>query len=256
MDLHFVRFARASEITFDPVAARQAERFRRMELSNVALSDLTLTVTPQERELLRNEIPGARVEVLPNIHRCEKSSRPFGSRRDLLFIGGFGHAPNLDAVEWFVERILPLVKRELPDIALHVVGSEPPRRLTRLRSRCVRVLGYVPDVTPLFESTRVFVSPLRYGAGMKGKIGESMSRGVPVVTTSVGAEGMMLLDGENALLADEPDDFANAVLRLYSDESLWSRIACNSLQHIERNFSCDAALERLRLILKTAAPAL
>jgi len=98
---------------------------------------------------------------------------------------------------------------------------------------------------PYFERCRVFVSPLRYGAGMKGKIGQSMAFGLPVVTTAVGAEGIGLVDGENALISDDPRTFAEAVIRLYTDELLWAKISEESLKHIEKNFSREAAYRKI-----------
>jgi SAM-dependent methyltransferase/glycosyltransferase involved in cell wall biosynthesis len=254
VDLHWVRFQRASEVTGDRGAALEAERFRGLERANVVCSDVTLTVTPQEREILMREVPEARVEVLPNIHRCLASTRPWATRRDLMFLGGYEHVPNVDAVEWFVERILPRVRRALPEVVFQVVGSKVPDRLRRLESQAVRIVGYVADLGPLFESSRVFVSPLRYGAGMKGKIGQSMSHGLPVVTTSVGAEGMMLVDGENAMVADDPDAFADAVVRVYSEEPIWSRLARASVAHVQAHFSDDVVLRQLRSIFGEAVP--
>jgi len=251
VDLHWIRFERAARVTGDPRAHADAERFRRLERLNTACADLTLSVTEQERELLLREVPGARVEIVPNIHRCEETSPPWEARRDLMFIGGFEHAPNVDAVEWFVERIFPLVQRDLPGAVFQVVGSKVPERVQRLESSTVRIVGQVPSVGPLFDSSRVFVSPLRYGAGMKGKIGQSMGLGLPVVTTSIGAEGMSLVDGENALIADDPAEFAAAVVRLYTDQLLWSRVARNSMRHIQENFSAEAVLGRLGAIFPT-----
>jgi glycosyltransferase involved in cell wall biosynthesis len=245
VDLHWVRLGRAAAVTGDPQAATEAVRYRRLERLHTACADLTLTVTPEEREVLLSEAPGARVEVLPNIHASEGTSRPWGARRDLMFIGAFSHAPNVDAVEWFVEEILPLVHDRLPGLVFRVVGSDPPKRIRRLASSTVRVLGHVPAARRVFDASRVFVSPLRYGAGMKGKIGQSMSYGLPVVTTSIGAEGMKLEDGENALVADGPAAFADAVVRLTTDEELWTRLSNAALHHVERHFSERKALERL-----------
>jgi glycosyltransferase involved in cell wall biosynthesis len=104
----------------------------------------------------------------------------------------------------------------------------------------------VKDVSPYFDGCRIFVSPLRYGAGMKGKIGQSMSFGLPVVTTTIGAEGIGLRDGENALIADDPGAFANAVVRLYEDEALWNRISRQSVEHIKENYSPPVLGKRIR----------
>ena len=245
VDLHWVRLERGAAVTGDPLARAEAVRYRRLERLSAACSDLTLTVTDQDREALLRELPDARVELLPNIHACPGTSRSFEARSDLMFIGSFSHGPNVDAVEWFVDEILPLVHRRLPGLVFRIVGGSLPKRVKRLASRTVRVMGHVSSVAPLFDASRVFVSPLRYGAGMKGKIGQSLSHGLPVVTTSVGAEGMMLVDGENALVADEPAAFADAVIRAATDEASWTRLSRNGLHHVAQHFSEDAALKRL-----------
>lgn len=249
VDLHWVRLDREAQLTGSRAARDDAARFRRMERANAVGSDLVLTVTPQEKELLRAEIPGVNAEVLPNVHPSRASSPPWSARQGLLFIGGFDHAPNLDAVHWFIERILPLIQADLPGVALDIVGSKPPDRLKGLASPGVRVAGHVPDAAPYFDGARVLVSPLRYGAGMKGKIGQSMSLGLPVVTTSIGAEGLLLVDGENALVADTPEAFSRAVVRLYSDPALWARLSVNGSCHVTAHFSEDAAKARLEAIL-------
>jgi glycosyltransferase involved in cell wall biosynthesis len=253
VDLHHVRLQRAAEVANDAAARAQADHFRRMERVNASCADVVLAITREEMEALRQEAPEARIEVVPNIHTVTASSHPWDRRRDLMFIGGFEHVPNLDAVKWFAEEIMPLVLRRLPGIALHVVGSKPPDALKRLATPAVRIAGYVPDSGPYFESCRVFVSPLRYGAGMKGKIGHSMSCGLPVVTTSVGAEGMLLVDGENALIANGPEDFSRAVVRLYTDRALWNHIAERSLAHVRERFSEEAVLPRLESIFPPLA---
>jgi glycosyltransferase involved in cell wall biosynthesis len=199
-----------------------------------------LAITAQEQATLRAELPAARVAVVPNIHAAVASVAPLAGRKDLFFIGGFEHQPNVDAVQWFVSEILPAVRRELPEVAFRVVGSRPTDEVKKLGSPGVQVAGFVADPEPFFARSRVFVSPLRYGAGMKGKIGQAMAFGLPVVTTSVGAEGMRLADGETALVADDPASFAAAVVRLYRDDQLWRRLSENGRSHIERHFSGQA----------------
>jgi glycosyltransferase involved in cell wall biosynthesis len=191
--------------------------------------------------------------VLPNVHPAAATGGPWAERRDLMFIGGFWHQPNEDAVCYFVDEILPLVRREQPDVIFHIIGSNMSNRVHALASAAVRTHGYVEDPTPYFTGCRVFVAPLRYGAGMKGKIGHSMSHGLPVVTTSIGAEGIGLVDGETALIADDPASFASAVVRLYADETLWTGLAERSWAFVAEHFSEEATLGRLASIFDTAA---
>ncbi len=171
-----------------------------------------------------------------------------------MFVGAFSHTPNADAVEWFADAILPSLQRRQRGLVLRVVGPDVPRRLRRLAPSSVKVLGYVADLAPVLDASRVFVAPLRFGAGMKGKIGQSMSQGLPVVTTSVGAEGMFLVDGENALVADAPEAFAHAVDRLVRDDALWTQLSRSGAQLVRQHFSEDAALARLAALFPVARP--
>jgi len=253
VDLHWVRFGRAAELSGDPHDRAQAEWFRRLEGLVCANADVILAITREEQETLEREWPGVRVEVVPNIHSVVAASPPWSERRDLMFIGGFEHKPNVDAMQWFVGEVLPLVRERLPEVVLNIVGSRADEKVGGLASPAVRVLGYVPDVEPLFGGSRVFVSPLRYGAGMKGKVGQSLGHGLPVVTTSVGAEGMMLADGENALVADDARSFAETVARLYGDELLWSRLSRNGLRHVAEHFGEEAVRGRIEALFPVAS---
>jgi len=245
VDLHWVRLQRAAELSDDPVLRYQADRFKRIERLNAICADLVFAVTPEEKASLLAEAPDARVEVIPTIHMSRPPSDLRQQREGLMFIGAFQHVPNVDAVTWFVTDVFPHIQRQLTGVVFYVIGSKMPEQVTVLASPSVRIVGYVPDLEPYFTSSRVFLAPLRYGAGMKGKIGQSMSYGLPVVTTSIGAEGMMLQDGENALIADGPEAFARAVVRVYTDHVLWKKIADNGLEHVRQHFSEEVVKSRL-----------
>ena len=245
VDLHFLRERRLAELTGDKATRAVAERRRREELGFIAEADTTLVVSPVEQDLLAREAPGADVRVVSNIHHIFGSRRPFAERRDLFFIGAFAHPPNTDAVLWFCREIFPLVLTEEPSIRFSVIGADPPAQVQALASDHVRILGHVPDVTPFFDGCRLSVAPLRYGAGVKGKVNQSLAYGLPVVATTQAAEGMFLVDGESVLLADEPAAFAEAVLRLYRDPLLWERLSQGGLAVMERHFGFAAARRAL-----------
>ena len=249
VDLHWLRNERAAQVTGDVGWQEQAARYKRMECFNTKSADLVFTVTETERRLLQEEVGLAHVEVVPNVHPSVQEQPGWAGRSGLLFIGGFWHSPNEDAVRHFVADILPLIAVELPDVVFQIVGSQMSDGIRALASRHVAVVGFAPDVTPHFAGARVFVAPLRYGAGMKGKIGQSMSFGLPVVTTPVGAEGMALVDGEHAMIADDPAAFARAVIRLYTDRQLWEDVARNSRNHVALHFSERAMHDRLVRLL-------
>ena len=212
-------------------------------------SDVTLVVSPVEQELLRVECPGARVEVLATVHELVGSRRDFASRHDLWFVGGFQHHPNLDAMQWFVGEVWPLIARELPAARFHIVGSKMPPSILALASERVIAHGHVPDLDAFLDDCRIAVAPLRYGAGVKGKINHSMAHGQPVVATPIAVEGMHLAVGEEVLVADSAADFAAAVVRLYHDEALWNALSTNGLENVRRHFSFDAARTALSRIL-------
>ncbi len=253
VDLHWVRMERAAELSGDRQMMESAQYYKRIERFSAAASDVVLALTMPDKDALLKEDASLNIGILPTIHSSADMGGPWHKRRDLMFIGGFWHQPNEDGVCYFVEHILPLVLRELPDVVFNIIGSHMTDRVSNLASSSVRALGYVPDPTVYFTESRVFVSPLRFGAGMKGKIGHSMSHGLPVVTTSIGAEGMMLVDGETALIADDPQSFGQAVIRLYTDERLWQDIAARSVSHIAHHFSEHAARRRLEALFPIEA---
>jgi GT2 family glycosyltransferase/glycosyltransferase involved in cell wall biosynthesis len=249
VDLHYLRERRGAEVAGDTVLAHAAERTRTRELDVIANADITLVVSEVERALLRTDAPSARVEILSNLHRVAGAGRPFAERRDLVFVGGFRHPPNVDAVRWFVQSVFPSIHARLPDVRFHCIGGHPSPEIEALTAVPGVILhGHVADIEPFMDGARIAVAPLRYGAGVKGKVNLSMAHGQPVVATSCAVEGMHLRDGEEALIADEPQAFADAVVHLYDDEALWTRLARNGLDSVAAHFSMDAARETVRRV--------
>jgi GT2 family glycosyltransferase len=240
VDAHFIRFAREAELTGDAGTAREAARYRKIETRLARASDLIWCNSSADKEVMEREAPGVPSYVIPTIHEAHERGLPFGEREHLLFVGNFNHRPNADAVSFFVREVLPLVRRELECAELLLVGDNAPPEFAAYSPEGVRLLGYVPEIGPVFARARVFVAPIRFGAGVKGKIGEALSYGLPVVTTTIGAEGMSLRDGEEALIADSPRDFAAAVVRAYRDEELWRRLSDRGHAHVGRHFSPEA----------------
>jgi glycosyltransferase involved in cell wall biosynthesis len=245
-DLHFLREQRAAALTGDAALLRQAEQTRRRELATIQACDATLVISGAEQALLARELPGARTVLLPNMHEVRGPGPAHAARRGLLFVGGFGHPPNIDAVEWLVAEIFPRVRAQRPDIALHLVGDMPDEAKTKLAGDGVVVHGRVADLAAMLDACRVALAPLRFGAGVKGKINVAMSHGLPVVATTLAGEGMHLIDGENALLADDAAGFADAILRLYEDEALWMRLSAAGLENVRRHFSIEQARKALQ----------
>jgi GT2 family glycosyltransferase len=252
VDLHYLREQRAAELTGDNVLQRAAVRTRAAELAVIAASDITLVVSEVERALLALDAPLAKVEILSNLHRIAGPGLPYGERRDLVFVGGFRHPPNTDAVLWFAREVFPHVRARLPGVQFHCVGSDPPDAILALASEdAIHINGHVPDLAPYMHGGRIAVAPLRYGAGVKGKINLSMAHGQPVVATSCAVEGMHLLDGRDVLVADDAQQFADHVVRLYGDHSLWQQLAQGGLDNVARHFSLDSARDTIRGVFLT-----
>jgi len=250
VDLHYLREERAARVDGnDPELARLAANTKRAELALVRACDVTLVVSPVEQALLAAEVPGARVEVLSNVHEVAGCKRGFAERRDLWFVGGFQHPPNIDAVRWFITEVWPQVQEELPEARFHVVGSKMPESMRALAGNGVEIHGHVEDLSPFLDGCRISIAPLRYGAGVKGKINQAMAHGQPVVATSIAVEGMHLVDGEEVLVADTPTAFAAAIVRLYRDEALWERLSQAGMANVARHFSFDAARAALARVL-------
>jgi GT2 family glycosyltransferase len=230
VDLHYIRLERASLLVENNKSLiNQAIRFKALELLLAKQADITIAITNDEAALLKQE--GIKnITVIPNIHikaYVENFFAPFDKRSGLLFIGGYKHTPNVDAAKWLVEDIMPIVWQTHPHILLTLLGSNPTAEILKLSSERVVVPGYVEDVSVYFNTSKIFVAPLRYGAGMKGKIGQSLSFGLPIVSTSIGTEGMNLVDGINVLKAEEASAFASKIVQLYEDEVLWDTICSN-----------------------------
>ncbi|MGH9942235.1 MAG: glycosyltransferase [Pyrinomonadaceae bacterium] len=240
VDAYFVRFEREHRLNGDAQTAAAARHYRKLEARLARASDLVWCASSEDKRAMEREATSVRIAVIPTIHPARGRGRPFAAREHLLFLGNFAHRPNADALLFFVREIFPLVLASLPEVKLYAVGDNAPAEVSDCDSERVRVLGYVPDIEPLFESCRMMVAPLRFGAGVKGKIGESLAYGLPVVTTAIGAESMGLEHGAEALITDDPRDFAAAVARLYRDGELWQRLADNGRRHIEQHFSPQA----------------
>jgi GT2 family glycosyltransferase len=236
VDAHFIRHEREAELTGDAETARAARRYRDMETRLARASDFIYCTSADEKEIMERVAPGVPVAVVPTIHELHERGGSFDERQHLLFIGNLAHRPNRDGVLYFLREVYPLIKQALPSIELDIIGDNPAE-IQAHAGEAVRVRGYVPDVEPFWQTRRVFVAPLRYGAGVKGKIGESLAHGLPVVTTPVGAEGMGLAHEESAMIAATPAAFADAVVELYTRPDLWQRLADRGYEHVARHFA-------------------
>jgi GT2 family glycosyltransferase len=250
VDLHFLRERRRAEIEKEGTASPNAKRYYEMELSLVRMADTVFVVSEVERAVLAAEAPEASIYVIPTIHQSEHPGLTFDEREGLLFVGSFNHPPNCDAAEWLKWEILPIVRRSLPDVPIYIVGSNPTGNIQALAGDGVEILGWVPDLGPLYARTRLFVAPLRYGAGIRGKIGESAAHGLPVISTTLGAEGLKLRPELEILIADDSEAFAETIVRAYNNPTLWWNLATNSREAIATQCSPLVVEEELARALE------
>jgi GT2 family glycosyltransferase len=254
VDTHFVRFQREYEISGKTAALAEAKRYRKLERKLAQASDLVWCASAEDKQAMERESPNTRIEVVPTIHQLHDSGKAFADRQDLLFIGNFAHRPNEDAILFFLREIYPLVRQRLPEVRLDIIGDYASDALKAYDSAEVRIRGYVPDVEPYLRNARVFIAPLRFGAGIKGKVGEAMARGIPVVTTAIGAEGFGATHGVDIMLADDPASFAEAITQLYSNSELWQRLATNSRLLIKKHFTPEVIAETINRSIREVGP--
>ncbi|MCG7360615.1 glycosyltransferase [Roseomonas sp. ACRSG] len=241
-DLHYLREQRRYELEGDPSALEESNRVKKLELAIFREVDCVMTPSAEEARIIARQAPGAQVRVVPPYLYPPESARQFPAtdfarRKDIMFVGGFNHPPNTDAALLLVREVMPLVWQELPEARVVIVGDNPTAEIQALAGPLVEVTGYVPQLEPYFDRARISASPLRYGAGVKGKIVSSLQAGIPVVTTAIGNEGIALRDGEEVLLGETPEALAAAILRLMRDDALCASLSSAGAAVIHQRFS-------------------
>jgi GT2 family glycosyltransferase len=215
----------------------EANAVRHVELGALHESNVVFAVSEEEKEFIGEVAHGVPTFVLPHWIEPVRSPAGFQDRRDLLFFGGFlagAGSPNEDALLHLANDVLPILWERDPELRLHVVGADPTAAVEALHSERINVVGYVEDPAEWLGRTRVHVSPMRFGSGIKIKLLDTIAAGLPFVTTPVGAEGLPLGSLRPNLVAEEPAALANLVHTLYTDEQLWGR-AQRALLDIARN---------------------
>jgi GT2 family glycosyltransferase/SAM-dependent methyltransferase len=245
VDLHFLREERQAALAGSEELKRQAAQTKNIELTVMRTADLSIVLSTTEYDLLKKEDPTLRLVTIPLLMQTYGNRTPFLQRHDIVFIGGYEHPPNIDAVKYFVTSIWPLVHARLPQAKFIMLGSKMPEDVKSLAAQDgVVAVGYVEDVGEYFDRCRVSVAPLRFGAGIKGKIATSASYGLPCVATSLAVEGMGVIHGEDILVADSDEEFAEKVIALYTEEQQWIHISSNALSFIENNYSLQAGKDK------------
>ena len=243
-DLHFLREQREYELNHDETHKFESEKWKNIELDIMRNSDIAYYPSYIEKNVINEIDPKIKVKAI-NAYICDKIDEnyklKFKKRKGLIFVGGFRHRPNVDGITWFVENIYPIVKSKL-NIPLYIVGSEPPREIMKLEGNGITILANVSDekLKELYDTVKIVIVPLRFGAGIKGKVIEAMSRGLPIVTTSVGAEGIK--NSEKILnITDDVNDFANKIIELYDNNDKLEELSNAEIKYINDNFTIESA---------------
>lgn len=240
-DLHFLREQRDYELTKNIESLKESKKFKKIETKLIKNAKMSYFPSIVEKEIAKSLSPKSNVEVVPvYMYKTDNEPNilPYEERKDLLFIGGFKHKPNVDGVLWFVDEVFDKIKKEIPNAKFNIVGSNPSEEILQLQSENINVLGFISDeeLSNLYKSTRVVVAPLRFGAGMKGKVVEALYNKCPIVTTSIGAEGINNLNNA-IIIADNAETFAKKVVELYLNKELNEKNLNNSFKIIENQFS-------------------
>ena len=253
-DVYFIRESREAELRQAPSLQAKAEEVMHRELAIIGRVDHTVIVSPAELTILRQYLPNAPISVFKVLYASTNPNpAPYKSRRDIFFLGGFSHSPNLDAVFWFVNDIWPIIHKKLPDVFFHIIGSEAPKEILDLETMPgIFVDGYVKNLESILSFMRIGIAPLRFGAGIKGKLATTMGAGIPVVCTGIAAEGMSIIDGVNARVIDDNIAFAEAVVQTYVDQDQWERLSSNGRELVRRHFSKESNKSSFLSVLNEA----
>lgn len=254
VDLAHRRFFREAKIKDNKKLLLRAIDVKRKEYALAAKANVTIMISKEEEAILKKDLPSATLFYLPNVHPCQHQTPQFENRNGVSFVGNYLHTPNLDAVNWFIKEIWPLCLERSPDLRLNLVGSGPLNSLNLSEIKNVNLVGYVNDLEDFLSRSRLTIAPLRFGAGIKGKVLFSLSQGIPCVGTTVAAEGMEFLTNKGFTLAESPEAFAVAVEQLHNNQDIWSKQRNKGLYTVEKAFGLSASEDRIKAFIDHFTP--
>jgi glycosyltransferase involved in cell wall biosynthesis len=244
---YFKMWQRYAQLPGNPsmrlAAYLEARRVRNYETSVASLTDLTFAAPNDARELKHLGVEDAKLHDTFHLGDDQQLELPdlrhVDTAKKLMYVGFLGWEPNAQGLLWFIEQVWPQLVQRHPDLRFDIVGKNPDQRLRAAAARWdgISLKGFVPDLQEIYRDSRVSVAPLLFGSGMKVKVLDAMARGMPTVTTSVGAEGIDMEHGKHLLVADKPHDMANEVDRLLTDPHLWQRLQVNSRALISERYT-------------------
>ncbi|WP_299323399.1 glycosyltransferase [Parasphingopyxis sp.] len=250
MDLHFLREMRKSLFAGDAEAEENAHRVRDAELAVIKRTDMALSYSDLEVEMMRALVgSAAKVKLLPWVQETNPGDATFKERSGLCFVGSYRHPPNVDAVHYFAESIVPILHEPDAKNRLHVYGSGWDKEAQALSQEGVDIEGFIEDIADAYAHHRIFASPLTSGAGIKGKVISAMAHGIPTILSNVSAEGMALRHMDHCLIANSPQEWVEAIELLQTDEQLWQKIRDNALEFVDANFSFERGSKEMRDIV-------
>ena len=241
VDLHFLRLSRQLNERDSEEDRNHQSRVKKQELAMMAYASKTVVVSEFEQKFLKENYKISNTVLISNIHENTGDLPTFNQTNGVVFVGGFNHWPNTNGIIWFVNEVWPLVTSEIRDCGLNIIGSNVPDEVSRLQSSEVFIHGWVPDSKKYVRSSRISIAPLLVGAGVKGKVGEALSQGIPVIGTAIATEGMGFENNTHGLVANTPNEFAEAINLLYESEQLWYQFQQSGLALIKENFSFEKA---------------
>jgi glycosyltransferase involved in cell wall biosynthesis len=252
-DLHFLREIRTALAEQNDDGLVTALKTRDEELAVIKKADVVLSYSDAEIAVITSLVlTQDKLFKCPWVVTPKTSGKPFIERQGIAFLGGYKHLPNVAAVDFFVTQVMPLITANSPHITFSIYGSNIPERFKLYESDNVKIVGYIDDLEEIFHHCRVFVCPLISGAGIKGKVLESLSYGVPTVLSNTAAEGTGLIDGLTTIIADDPESWVRAIDSLYEDESLWQSISQNQGLLADSLYTFEHGQNEMRKIFKFA----
>ena len=250
MDFHCKRFERQFEITKVEGLKRAALQLLDLEKEMYEISDAVAVVTETEKDDIHHTLKiNESIFVIPNIHETFQRTVEYHNTKHYCYLGNFEFSPNKDAVLHFIDHVFHRIYKNIPDAEFHILGNKSEKITLKKQRKNVKLLGFVKDLEPALMQYRVFVGFILYGSGMKGKIGNAGSVGLPIVTTSIGAEGMPLIDGDNCYIADNANSFYEKCVKLYKDEILWKNFSVKSQWAIQNAYGRNKVTGKILYLL-------
>lgn len=249
-DLHFLRELRMAIARSDHELIKAAVAVREAELRVLRAVDLVLSYSPIEQAVIQSHnLDSTRIALCPWVVDLPATVPSFGKREGIAFLGGYGHPPNLEAVNYFLQDIMPRLKVRLPEVQFHIYGSNIPDSLLKAEDDNVKVVGHARSVTDVYNKCRVFVAPLLTGAGLKGKVAGALAHGVPSVLSPIAVEGIAVRSGLEAFVAESPEKWVAAIVDLYTDEVTWKKVSAAARQFADEQYAFAHGRERMKQAL-------